>query len=158
MLAPVVLAAQFSDIRGHWAEAQINNWVSKGLIKGYDDGTFKPNSQMKRAEFISLVNRAFGFVKTANIDDYSDVTTEDWYFQDIAKAKAQGYISSDDNTIRPEEPITRQEVAVMLGKILKLKEQVTGAYKFIDNNTMADWGIGYIGAISASRIYKRIFR
>lgn len=148
MFTPV-FAAQFNDIRGHWAEAQINNWVSKGLVKGYSNGTFKPNSEIKRAEFMALVNRAFGFTKTADIE-FSDVSTDDWYSQDISKAQAQGYISGyGDNTARPEEPITRQEVAVILGRILKLQELASSAYKYSDNIKMADWGIGYIGAISS---------
>lgn len=147
MITPV-FAVQFSDIRGHWAATQINNWVSKGLVKGYDNGTFLPNKQIKRAEFIALVNRAFGFIKLSSLE-FSDVTSEEWYSQDILKAEAQGYISGyDDGTVRPEEPITRQEVAVILGRILKLKEQQTYAYKYTDNRFMADWGIGYIGAIS----------
>ena len=51
-------AGNFSDLEGHWAGFQIRNWLQKGLIKGYADGTFKPNRPVTRAEFATLVNKA----------------------------------------------------------------------------------------------------
>ena len=49
-----------SDIQGHWAEKQLVVWIGKGLIKGYGDGSFKPDGAITRAEFMALVNRSFG--------------------------------------------------------------------------------------------------
>lgn len=71
--------AQPSDIKGHWAEKQINDWVNKDLAKGYPGGTFKPDNSITRAEFITLVNRAFGFTEKAQVS-FSDVSSKDWFY------------------------------------------------------------------------------
>src|SRR4051794_6188330 len=59
--AQAAVSTSVSDIKGHWAEAQINSWISQGFIKGYDDGSFKPNKAITRAEFFVLINQAFHF-------------------------------------------------------------------------------------------------
>ena len=51
---------EFTDVDGHWAKETITKWVQQGLIKGYTDGTFRPDDSITRAEFMALVNRAFG--------------------------------------------------------------------------------------------------
>lgn len=67
MIVPSVPAmAAPSDIAGHWAESVITQWQSKGLIQGYEDGTFKPGNTITRAEFVTLMNvPSFGFWQTA---------------------------------------------------------------------------------------------
>ena len=50
-------AVAASDISGHWAQVTIQSWMDKGLIKGYPDGTFKPDQNLTRAEFMTLANR-----------------------------------------------------------------------------------------------------
>lgn len=49
--------AKFSDVDGHWAEADILDLIEKGLMSGYEDGTFKPNKPVTRAEMASVINR-----------------------------------------------------------------------------------------------------
>jgi hypothetical protein len=49
-----------SDISGHWAQQTIEKWLSQGLIEGYPDGTFGPDKPVTRAEFVTMVNKAFG--------------------------------------------------------------------------------------------------
>lgn len=69
--------AQPPDIQGHWAEKQINGWIDKGLAKGYPDGSFKPDYSITRAEFITLVNKSFGFTGSAPVH-FTDVSSTDW--------------------------------------------------------------------------------
>lgn len=79
--------AAASDINGHWAEATIAKWQSVGKIGGYEDGTFKPDKTITRAEFVRLLNTATAtsFTSSANIS-FSDVKESDWFFADVAKA------------------------------------------------------------------------
>src|SRR5450756_411440 len=107
-------AVAASDISGHWAQVTIQSWMDKGLIKGYPDGTFKPDQNLTRAEFMTLANRAFGYTAVVPIT-YTDVKTGSWYAPEVAKAKAAGYISGyPDGTMRPENPITREETQPLL--------------------------------------------
>ncbi|MEA5057934.1 MAG: S-layer homology domain-containing protein [Anaerotignum propionicum] len=55
-IAPVSAFAASNDIRGHWAERTITQWQDKGLIGGYQDGTFKPDKPATRAEFARIMN------------------------------------------------------------------------------------------------------
>lgn len=76
----------FSDVKGHWAELYIASAVKKGWVKGYKDGSFKPNEYITRAEFVTLVNNVLGrHVKekdilkgTKEFTDLKDKTT--WYY------------------------------------------------------------------------------
>lgn len=73
MIVPSVPAmAAPSDIAGHWAESVITQWQNKGLIQGYEDGTFKPGNTITRAEFVTLMNNAKGFWSEGSIN-FSDV-------------------------------------------------------------------------------------
>ncbi|MGB4198666.1 MAG: S-layer homology domain-containing protein, partial [Tepidanaerobacteraceae bacterium] len=122
-VATAQAAAELNDISGHWAEATIAKWVQQGLISGYTDGTFRPDNSITRAEFMALVNRAFGFDEKAAIG-FSDVSANDWFYDEIAKAVKAGYISGyQDGTVKPNQEISRQEAAVALCKALNLELQ-----------------------------------
>lgn len=60
-------AAPATDISGHWAEKVITQWQEKGLISGYEDGTFKPDNSVTRAEFVIMLNKALGFTQKGNV-------------------------------------------------------------------------------------------
>ena len=81
----------FSDVKGHWAEKYIDSAESKGWIKGYEDGTFKPDNPITRAEFITLVNNVLNRkVNKENIIDginvFEDISPEQWYYEAIIEA------------------------------------------------------------------------
>ncbi len=130
-----------TDIQGHWAEEKISDWISKGLANGYGDGTFKPNNNIKRAEFVTLVNKAFNLTDKVSID-FTDVKSSDWFYDEIAKAKKAGYVSGyEDGSFRPNNPINRQEVAVIIFRLLELDEpeNYDALGKFSDAGLIPDW-------------------
>ncbi|MCL4439359.1 MAG: S-layer homology domain-containing protein [Firmicutes bacterium] len=154
LFAAITVSAivQTSDTKGHWAEKQINDWRSKGLTNGYADGSFKPDKNITRAEFITLVNKAFGFTKEAEVK-FTDVSAGDWFVGEIAKAKAAAYISGDPTgTVRPNQHISRQEVAAILCKILKLDSAKHDGTvdKFKDAGSIPQWSKSNIGTISVN--------
>lgn len=145
---PSVVAANtvFADVDSHWASQSIKSWIEKGLVKGYQDGTFKPNDSITRAEFMTLVNKAFGFT-TEVATSFTDVKTSDWYYAEINKAKAAGYITGyADGTIKPNYKISRQEVAVILAKITHLGETQT-TLAFRDASQLPAWSKGAVAAV-----------
>src|SRR5665647_1933652 len=149
-LAPSpAFAATASDISGHWAEGTIQSWVDNGLIKGYPDGTFKPDNNITRAEFITLVNGAFGYTTTASIS-FTDVGQNAWYASAIAVAVEAGYITGyPDGTMRPDNPISREEAATIIMKIDKLETNPSVANTFTDDASLI-WSKGAVGAVFAA--------
>ncbi len=141
----------FSDVEEHWAKDQVLDWSEKGLVSGYDDGTFKPEQGVTRAEFITFVNRAYGLIAKARVN-FVDVSPGDWFADEVAKAVAAGYISGyDDGTMRPAAEISRLEAAVVLFRLLKLdslnnERSIAG---FHDAGSIADWGREYVNAAVA---------
>ncbi|MFA7078644.1 MAG: S-layer homology domain-containing protein, partial [Syntrophomonas sp.] len=142
-------AANVTDINGHWAQGQIQTMVDKGAIGGYPDNTFKPERITTRAEFISMTNRAFSFNETVEIN-YTDVESNDWFAPDIAKAKAAGYIAGySDGSMKPNNSITRQEVAVIVANILELDTAggTEALNKFTDAASIPAWSGNAIAAM-----------
>lgn len=144
---------QLEDIQGHWAEADIREWAEQGIISGYPDHTFRPDTVVSRGEFVALVNRAFKYSEKGSIE-FKDVKQTDWVYPEVQKAIAQGYINGfSDNTFRSTQQITRQETAVILSKILKLNQAVQESnISFKDSNLIPDWSIASINQIVNSGI------
>jgi hypothetical protein len=145
-----VMAKKLTDIDGHWAEQWIQSAIDKELVEGYPDGTFRPNDSITRAEFVTLANSKFDFVEKSEVE-FPDVETKAWYADEIAVAAAAGYITGfEDGSMRPKEPISRQEVAVILTSILDLKENEEAAETFED--TIPKWSKGSVGAVASNEL------
>ena len=128
-----------SDVKGHWAEAAITDFVSKGYVGGYADGTFKPNNNITRAEFVSIVNNYFGLTKSSG-KVFSDTKTH-WAKAAIDIAVTNGVCSGITSTeFKPNDAITREQVAVMLSNYKKLTDSNhEEIYKFRDKNEISSW-------------------
>lgn len=151
MIVPSVPAmAAPSDIAGHWAESVITQWQSKGLIQGYEDGTFKPGNTITRAEFVTLMNNAKGFWSEGSIN-FSDVKNGSWFYSAVARAVAAGYVKGySDGSFKPNNTITRAEAAVMIANTAKLSANEAGAYRFTDIGSIPAWARGSVGAVVAA--------
>lgn len=85
----------FSDITGHWAQKNIELAVGNGWINGYDDGTFRPNNNITRAETFAMINRVLDrqtesvsdLLPTSDMNMWSDNMDADaWYYKDVQEA------------------------------------------------------------------------
>lgn len=143
-------AAPATDISGHWAEKVITQWQEKGLISGYEDGTFKPDNSVTRAEFVIMLNKALGFTQKGNVT-FSDVSANAWYYDAVAIAVEAGYCAGyEDGTFKPNATITRAEAAVMIAKAKELTANTEAADKFADASRIPAWAKGSIGAVSVA--------
>ena len=151
MIVPSVPAmAAPSDIAGHWAESVITQWQNKGLIQGYEDGTFKPSNTITRAEFVTLMNNAKGFWSEGSIN-FSDVKNGSWFYSAVARAVAAGYVKGySDDSFKPGNTITRAEAAVMIANAARLSANEAGAYRFTDVGSIPAWARGSVGAVVAA--------
>ena len=112
---PTKKVAQASDISGNWAEPFIKALVEKDIIKGYPDGTFKPDRPVTRAEFAALLNRAFDLRSNRSPAQFKDVTAKYWASAVIQKAYQSGFLAGyPDATFKPDRQINRIESIVAL--------------------------------------------
>lgn len=142
-------AATFSDIQGHWAQNTIEMWLKEGWTSGYADGTFKPDNPINRAELFTLVNKVSDFTETADIN-YRDVKPTDWFYKEFQKAQKAGYSKGyPDNTARPLNNVTREELAALVHQLKKLEDNPAAADAYKDANQMT-WSKAAIGACLAT--------
>ncbi|MBP1996001.1 DUF4838 domain-containing protein [Paenibacillus eucommiae] len=145
-------SADPSDIKGHWAEAVLLEWLQEQLIFGYSDGTFKPDGAITRGEFMALVNRAFNYNEEALIN-FSDISPTHWGYKEAAKAVKAGYIVGQSNgKLGFNDPIRRQEAALIVNRILDLKVSSDSLGSFIDKERIAEWSVNAVKAVVANKI------
>ena len=114
----------FSDLPDNWMKKPVLCLVKEGVIKGYSDGTFKPNNKILRQEAFTMICRAFYFPKAKDTDlsvfsDGEDVGNyAKGYIKTLVDLGAiRGY---PDGTILPKEPISRAEIMTVLDRLISL--------------------------------------
>ncbi len=138
-----------SDVDGHWAESQIEAWVEQGFVKGYEDGSFKPDEGISRAQFFALINRAFGLINKTDVS-YSDVNASAWYVADVQKAVEAGYASGvSESIMKPNEVVSREQAASMIARLLEVEANADAIAQFKDADSIASWSKGAVGALAA---------
>ena len=163
--AAAIFARLISEQKGEiisgksdFADVKSNEWYSKfigyiekyGIIKGYDNNTFKPDENISRAEFVAMTVRfdaLFNDVKKGSYTvKYTDVANNYWAYSDIAYAKHAGWLNGyADGTFKGDNAITRAEVVTVVNRATNRKadedyitKNVSVLNKFTDirNNSM----------------------
>ena len=126
ILSMTSLCFGFSDLSDtNPAFNDVKLLTEAGFLKGYPDGTFRPDGTITRAEFVRMTNQVFGYKDQVASNLFSDVNTKEWYYQDVMIALQEGYtIGYPDGTFRPNGNITREEVCAITDRILQLSNQV----------------------------------
>jgi parallel beta-helix repeat protein len=105
----------FPDIRGHWAEGFIQGLLSRGLISGFPDGSFKPEAPITRAQYAAILAKTFDLPAKQAAEDFVDVPSTSWAYSAIRSAFQMGFISGfPDRTFRPDQNLTRVQGIVAL--------------------------------------------
>ncbi len=136
-----------NDWKNHWAKNEIQSAMNKGWVEKAD--LFRPEDAITRAEFVKIVNRAFGFKTKAANEPFIDVQTNNWYYDDVRIAIKAGYITTAQNKFRPNDPISREEVAAIVTTIKKNKDNnLDKIKKYKDYNKVSKWALSSVeGAI-----------
>lgn len=126
--------SSFKDVpTTHYAHQEIISLVDRGVIKGFTDGTFKPTKQVTRAEFAAFVARALELPTASS--NFKDVPKSAALYDGVSRANKAGLIKGFSNgTFKPNTPVNRQDMAVMLDRALQMK----GAYTKTKALTFAD--------------------
>ena len=140
--------ALFRDINGHWAEADIERAVERGLFSGVGEGRFAPNSNMTRGMFVTVLGRMarqMGLpVHSSGEAPFADVPSGVWFTDYVAWAWEQGLVQGvGENRFGTDNHITRQEVAVLFYRFMQHYDlhlpDVPGPNSFPDADQIADW-------------------
>ena len=107
----------FTDVHNSWASTEISTLTNAGILKGYTDGSFRPDAAITRAEFAAIAAR---FDKlSGGIKTFSDVPTDHWAYAAITSAAEKGWVNGySDGTFRPDNAITRAEVVKITNAVL----------------------------------------
>jgi len=105
----------FTDIQGHWAADFIIGLARQNLIGGFEDGSFRPNIPINRAQYASLVVNAFNPTAKRPAIAFSDVPANFWAKSFIDRAYQGGFISGfPDGTFKPSQNVLRLQVLASL--------------------------------------------
>ncbi|CAM5305883.1 N-acetylmuramoyl-L-alanine amidase OS=Lysinibacillus sphaericus OX=1421 GN=LS41612_02885 PE=4 SV=1 [Lysinibacillus sphaericus] len=107
---------QFLDIENHWAKEFIQKAAARGMMKGYADGTFRPEQNITRAQAAAMLVRSLGLTTTSKAP-FTDIASYDAETQsEIAAAYAHGLVKGSDGKFNPSQPITRAQLALMMNR------------------------------------------
>ena len=139
-VSTVVSAADYADVPDeHWATAVINEAAEAGIMYGRDDGTFGLGDTVKRSEFAAMLVRLMKWDKSVSaISLFSDVQSDKWYFADINTLADHNVFN--EKKFRPNDNITRREMAVMLVKALGYSELAQSETSSVFNDVSTDEG------------------
>lgn len=141
-------ANPFSDLFDtHWAKGSIIELVTNKILTGYPDGTVKPDLQVTRAEMAVMIIKAAGIVPSEKPElkfkDSSEIG--DWaagYIQAAVEKKI--IVGYEDNTFRPSNKLTREEMVVMVMKAYMYEAIEVAQFTFTDKGDIGSWSYGYI--------------
>lgn len=145
----------FTDVKeGYWGYDAIYTLVENGIIKGYEDSTFRPEGEITRAEFTKIIVSYYestGAIASNEGESFKDVSAHMWYYDPISKASALGIVTGSDSSFRPGEKISRQDAALILFRALKaLGVSVQGEMEFADAEAISDYAKDAVSALAGS--------
>lgn len=127
-----------------WAQEYLDKLVSWGVLQGYADGSLGPDQPLTRAEYVTMINRAYGYDETG-ASPFTDVQPSDWFSDDIAIAYNTGYfMGTSENTATPNGNLTREQAVVILGRNMRLQGTVGEATAFTDGRELTEWSRGMV--------------
>ena len=147
ILCMVPTYAFASDYEKHWAATAIAKWSDLGIVKGYEDGTFRPSKQVTRAELAAFIVRVFGLTDTSNAKHFEDVKSDKWYASDVAKISSADIMFTSTSKFMPNTPATREDAAYAVAKAYKVTGKSSNAFK--DDQSISIWAKEAVDALYA---------
>lgn len=149
---------EFSDVESaDWFNNAISTAASAGIVNGYEDGTFRPNNAITRAEFAAIASR-FANVPYDGEEMFSDIA-DHWAKDNINEAAIVGWINGyEDGTFRPNKNITRAEAMTLINRVLYRyveEEDLRDDMIKWDDNTEDKWYYANVQEATNSHTYDR---
>lgn len=154
--APPPVERSYSDIQGHWAETEIKQASEYGIITGYPDGTFKPEKNVTRAEFMVMLMNALKSKQVGAELPFTDTTEIGaWAKTAVSQAFQSGIVRGyQDGRFRPDAYLTRAEMVKMVANALDVSTEIHDAAPFADENTIPSWAKASVAVLKERGIVK----
>ncbi len=130
----------FADIQNHWGKTAIEEMAEKGILKGVSANEFAPDRSITRAEFAVLLSRVLKLNQTGLVNEFDDVSDTAWYKNEVSQVAEEDIILGNLGQFRPDEKISRQELALMLAR----------AYIFAGGNALNNAEVAYVDRAAIS--------
>ena len=129
----------YTDVKaGDWYNNAISTLSDLGIITGYEDGTFRPNASISRAEFVTIATRFFDYAAEYE-GAFSDVSYSSWYADFVQAAVDMGLVNGYENgTFRPNASITRAEAVAIVNRVLLRRPDADHLLPWSVMNTFSD--------------------
>lgn len=135
-----------------WMDPYLQKVVDWGVMRGDIHGNLDPNRDITRAEFVSMVNRAYGYDQIGKAP-FKDIKPKNWYYEDICIGWNTGYFAgTSPTTASPLMPLSREQAAVLIGHNMMLQQDTGEALGFSDSRQCADWSRHMVQAMSKEGI------
>ncbi|MBO5369243.1 MAG: S-layer homology domain-containing protein [Clostridia bacterium] len=142
----------FNDIKDHFAEKFILILASDGIINGYEDGSFKPDAKVTRAEFAKIVSLRFA-IEDESGAVYDDVASDAWYASYVSALSGIGIVSGYDGKFYPDSIISRQDAALMCKRVADLTGKVLDGKKtFADSSLISPYASEAVACLAGSGV------
>ncbi|MGG1600182.1 NEAT domain-containing protein [Paenibacillus naphthalenovorans] len=139
--SPIIEQVRLKDIEDHWAKALIERAVGLGIVNGYEDGTFRPERQVNRAEFMVMINRALKPKAAAaepTLADFENIP--EWIRPGLAQMVGSEVVRGyEDGTFRLDHTINRAELAVMMIRASRIPLASNAELTFADADQIPEW-------------------
>lgn len=139
----------YDDIKQHWAQEMIEKLATQGIIKGYEDGTFRPNAPISRMHVAALLTRAFSFEQVRGATNFTDIVSTHPYYEAIITLQQAGIIDGANGAFNPAENMTRAQLAKVLVGVLDLKPAGTSSFTDVEHD---HWSAGHIAVLERKGI------
>lgn len=137
------------DVEQHWAKDMVAELTARGIIKGYSDGTFRPNEPISRMHVAALLTRAFTIESVREVNKFSDVPSTHPYYDAIMALQQAGIVDGTNGAFQPTEQMTRAQLAKLLVGAMGLTPEGTTSFTDVDSN---HWSSGYIAVLEREGI------
>ncbi|MEH1823011.1 MAG: S-layer homology domain-containing protein [Nostoc sp.] len=115
-----------SDVQGNWAQSFIEPLIARGIIRGFPDGTFRPDQPVTRAQFATMLQKGFPKPTVRNAVQFVDIPSNYWANDAIQAAYKTGFLEGYPNNIfNSEQNIPRVQILVSLVSGLNLSTNTT---------------------------------
>jgi spore germination protein YaaH len=131
----------FQDISDSYAYKSITSLHAKGILAGTQPGYFSPKKAVTRAEWVTTLDRTLGLEPVqAAVSSYRDVSRQAWYYGWIEAASQLDVVQGGTSaTFQPNSPVTRQEAALMIARLMRSPGSGEAVSSFADADQIADW-------------------